>query len=73
MIMRRDQIAHNVNQQVRSIRISTTLRSSPIAIACHRGVFAPGLLDCLAAATERIASIFKVIYLQLDDSLLSDT
>jgi hypothetical protein len=73
MIARRDQIAHYVNQQIRSARISTTLRSSRIAIACRRRVCAPGLVAFLSAATERIVSIFQVNYLQPNDPLLAAT
>jgi hypothetical protein len=76
MIAWRDHFVHNAKQQIRSARIGTTLRSSPVAIARRRGAFRPLVLrpvDFLAAATERIASIFKVIHLKRDGSLLTNT
>jgi hypothetical protein len=74
--MRRDQFDDDAIQQTHCIRITTTSCFGKVTVSCRSGAYAqvcPGLVDFLAAATERIAGIFKVIYHKRQSSLLTAT
>jgi hypothetical protein len=76
MIVRRDHLDTGSIQLSRFVRTTTTPGSSLIAIACPGGESAPhwlGLADFLAAATERIDQIFKVMYTRPKNRLLTAT
>jgi hypothetical protein len=72
MMVRRDQFGDDPGQQTLLIEITTTPGSNLVAPGRSNGVISPlvrGILDFLAAATERITCMVEVIYCSRPTSL----